>query len=82
MISCRDGKDFRDFEVTHDFPRLGRRVMLINARKVWTEENDSHLVLMAIEDVTERKRIHDELVHSMRACSVLRTPRLTTCVHR
>jgi PAS domain S-box-containing protein len=60
----QDGKEFRDFEVTHDFPQLGRRVMLINARKLWTKESDSLLVLMAIEDVTERKRIHDELVRS------------------
>ena len=60
----KDGKDFRDFEVTHDFPQLGRRVMLINARKLWTEESDLLLVLMAIEDVTERKRIHEELVRS------------------
>jgi PAS domain S-box-containing protein len=60
----KDSKDFRDFEVTHDFPHLGRRVMLINARKIWTEETESHLVLMAIEDVTERKQIHEELVRS------------------
>jgi light-regulated signal transduction histidine kinase (bacteriophytochrome) len=59
-----DGKDFQDFEVAHDFPQLGRRVMLINARKLWTEETDSHLILMAIEDVTSRKRIHEELVRS------------------
>ena len=58
------GKSFRDFEVTHDFPRLGRRAMLINARKLWTEQDDSFLVLMAIEDVTERNRIHEELVRS------------------
>jgi PAS domain S-box-containing protein len=60
----KEGKDVHDFEVTHEFPQLGRRVMLINARRLWTEENDSLLVLMAIEDVTERKRIHDELVRS------------------
>ncbi|HUQ94418.1 MAG TPA: histidine kinase dimerization/phospho-acceptor domain-containing protein, partial [Bryobacteraceae bacterium] len=60
----KEGKDVRDFEVTHDFPQLGRHVMLINARKIWTEENDSLLVLLAIEDVTERKRIHEELVRS------------------
>ena len=60
----QDGKEFQDFEVTHDFPQLGRRVMLINARKLWTKENHSLLVLMAIEDVTERKRIHEELVRS------------------
>jgi|SRR6185312_15330985 len=57
-------KSFQDFEVTHDFPELGRRVMLVNARKLWTKEDDSPLVLVAIEDVTDRKRIHEELVQS------------------
>jgi PAS domain S-box-containing protein len=60
----REGKSFQDFEVTHEFPELGRRVMLINARTLWTVETDSHLVLVAIEDITERKRIHEELVRS------------------
>ena len=59
-----ESRDFQDFEVTHVFPALGRRVMLINARKLWTEASDSLLLLMAIEDVTERKRIHEELVSS------------------
>lgn len=53
-----------DFEVTHDFPALGPRVMLVNARQLWTEDEESQLVFVAIEDVTERKRIHDELVSS------------------
>ncbi len=55
---------FQEFEVTHEFPVLGRRVMLLNARKLWNEENDINLVLVAIEDITERKRIEEELVRS------------------
>lgn len=57
-------RSIQDFEVTHDFPVLGRRVMLLNARKLWNEENDINLVLVAIEDITERKRIQEELVRS------------------
>ncbi len=57
-------KSFRDFEVVHDFPTLGRRVMLLNARKLWRAGNHSDLILLAIEDVTERKRLEDELVRS------------------
>ena len=60
----RTDKSFGDFEVTHYFPALGRRVMLLNARKLWREGNHSELVLLAIEDVTERKRLEDELVRS------------------
>jgi signal transduction histidine kinase len=57
-------KSFRDFEVAHDFPTLGRRVMLLNGRKLLREGNKTELVLLAIEDVTERKRLEDELVRS------------------
>ena len=60
----RTEKSFRDFEVIHDFPALGRKVMLLNARKLWREGNHSELILLAIEDVTERKRLADELVRS------------------
>jgi len=38
--------------------------MLLNARKLWREENNTEHLLLAIEDVTERKRIAEELVRS------------------
>ena len=60
----KESEAFQDYEVTHEFPSLGRRVMLLDGRKIWTEERDSELILLAIEDITERKRIHDELVSS------------------
>jgi two-component system CheB/CheR fusion protein len=56
-------KAFRDFEVTHTFPVIGRRVMLLNARRLIGGNNTEH-ILLAIEDITERKRILDELVRS------------------
>ena len=60
-----DGQEsFHDFEVAHDFPALGRRVMLLDARKLWREGNHSQFVLLAIEDITERKRVAEELVRS------------------
>jgi signal transduction histidine kinase len=57
-----EGKEFDDFEVAHEFPGLGRRVMLLNARKLWTPEEGEDLILLAIEDITQRKRVLDELV--------------------
>jgi PAS domain S-box-containing protein len=45
-----------DFEVDHAFPNLGQRSMLLNARRFPPESNDPHLVLLAIEDVTDRRR--------------------------
>ncbi len=53
-----------DFEVEHDFPALGRRNMLLNARRFPPESNDPHLVLFAIEDVTDRRRAEAAMAHS------------------
>ena len=44
------------FEVERDFPRIGRRTMLLNARKVFYEGNGHTTVLLAFEDITERRR--------------------------
>lgn len=52
---------FDDFEVTHDFPTIGRRVMLLNARRLYREPNNTQFILLAIEDITERKRLEDAL---------------------
>ncbi|HEV2328207.1 MAG TPA: CheR family methyltransferase, partial [Verrucomicrobiae bacterium] len=45
---------FNDFEVTHDFPQIGRRVMLLNARRLDVTGSAPHMILVSIEDVTER----------------------------
>jgi two-component system, chemotaxis family, CheB/CheR fusion protein len=57
-------KSFRNFEVTHNFSTLGLRVMLLNGRKLQQEDGEPQGVLLAIEDVTIRKRIEDDLVRS------------------
>jgi PAS domain S-box-containing protein len=46
---------FNDFELEHDFPTIGRKVMLLNARKLRPGDHTEFLVL-AMEDVTERRR--------------------------
>lgn len=46
---------FDDFELEHTFPAIGRRVMLLNARKLRAGRHGELLVL-AMEDVTARKR--------------------------
>lgn len=43
-----------DFDVMHDFPDIGRRVMVVNARQI--KMPDDAAVLLAIEDATERHR--------------------------
>jgi chemotaxis protein methyltransferase CheR len=48
------------FEVEHDFPALGRRTMLLNARKVIYDNSDASTILLAFLDVTERRAIERE----------------------
>lgn len=53
------------YEVEHDFPGVGRRTMLLNARKVFYEGNKSTSLLVAIDDITERRALElqkDELL--------------------
>jgi len=45
-------KVFDGFEVEHDFPAIGKRKMLLNARKVSGKAGGAELILLAIEDVT------------------------------
>jgi len=48
------------FEVEHDFPGIGRRSMLLDARKVLYEASDDITILLAFRDVTERRAIEKE----------------------
>src|ERR1700730_4621517 len=48
------------FEVDQFFPSIGRRTMLLNARKVYRPGNKIQQILLAIEDVTERVRLERE----------------------
>ena len=52
---------FDDFEVTHDFPYIGQRTMLLNARKLYRPGNRTVLLVLDIEDITERKQTETRL---------------------
>ena len=49
-----ENHSFKDYEVTHEFPSLGRRTMLLNARALSRGEKKMNRILLAVEDVTER----------------------------
>jgi PAS domain S-box-containing protein len=55
---------FDDFEAEHDFPNLGRRAMLLNARRLDQGEGREGLILVAVEDVTERRQAASALAVS------------------
>jgi len=52
---------FEDFEVEHEFNSIGRKTMLLNARKIYRETNHVEMVLLAFEDITERKKAEEQL---------------------
>ena len=53
-------KTIEAFEVDHVFPSIGRRVMALNARKVYRRGKNMQRILLAIDDVTERVRLERE----------------------
>ncbi|MBI2215974.1 MAG: PAS domain-containing protein [Candidatus Rokubacteria bacterium] len=48
---------FENFEIEHDFETIGRRVMRLHARHVLSAAGQPTWILLAIEDVTEPKRL-------------------------
>jgi hypothetical protein len=54
------------FEVEHEFPVIGRRIMLLNARAVFYADHSQTTLLLAFEDVTERRAIEREKAELLR----------------
>ena len=50
---------FDNFEIEHDFPHIGKRFMLLNARRIYLLANHTKLILITIKDITERKKIEE-----------------------
>ena len=53
-----------NFEVEQDFPTIGPRTMLLHARKVFYQGDLNTTLLLAIEDITDR-RIAERLLQSL-----------------
>ena len=52
---------FTGFEVDHEFPVIGRKMMLLNARRIYRQGKGTEMILLAIEDITERNRAREVL---------------------
>jgi PAS domain S-box-containing protein len=55
---------FDNYEVEHDFATIGRRIMLLNARQIQRAWGKERIILLAIEDISERKELEDLLTES------------------
>ena len=51
---------FDDFEVEHDFPSIGHKIMMLNARRIYREEIGRRMILLAIEDITGLRKLQRE----------------------
>ena len=63
---------FDDFEVTHDFQDIGHKIMLLNARQIHRKDIGAKMILLAIEDITERKEIEDGLEKTRKELAVIK----------
>jgi two-component system, chemotaxis family, CheB/CheR fusion protein len=58
---------FKGFEVAHDFPVIGQKVMILNARQIHFNKNNTAakafppIILLAIEDITDIMQIAETL---------------------
>ena len=58
---AKDNKTVENYEVDREYPRIGRRIMCLNARKVFYEEGTHSNILLAFEDITDRHAIQAQL---------------------
>jgi chemotaxis protein methyltransferase CheR len=59
------------YEVSHEFPYIGQRIMLLNARKVFYEDEHNTTILLAIEDITDRRASEQALQELLRQRELL-----------
>ena len=57
----KDQADIEGHEIERDFPVIGRRTMLLNARKVFYETGTHTTVLLAFDDITARRAVEQKL---------------------
>lgn len=61
-----DKKVIRDYQVTHVFESIGKKTILLNARQIDSEQ----LIILALEDITERKDLEEKLAAYTRGLEV------------
>jgi len=63
---------FDNYEVEHDFATIGRRIMLLNARQIQRGLGKERIILLAIEDITERREIENGLEKTRKELAVIK----------
>jgi PAS domain S-box-containing protein len=66
---------FNGYEVEHDFKGIGPKVFMLNARQIFRKNIGSNIILLAMEDITDRKQA-EKLQEDIEriTCHDLKTP--------
>jgi two-component system, chemotaxis family, CheB/CheR fusion protein len=62
----REDGHFRNLEVRHPFKGLGEKIMLLSAQRLRGGGNRAEMILLSIEDDTQRKHVEEELAEANR----------------
>jgi two-component sensor histidine kinase len=68
---AKDRATIEGYEVDREFPVIGRRIMLLNVRKVFYEEDAHGTVLLAFEDITHRRAVERQVQELMKEKDML-----------
>jgi len=52
---------FEDFKVEHNFPKIGRKIIMLNARQIHTTGENRQIILLAMEDITKQIELEDKM---------------------
>jgi formate hydrogenlyase transcriptional activator len=56
-----DKRRSQPLELDHDFPVIGRRRLLLDARRLSRKGDAEHLILVSLKDISERKQAEEQL---------------------
>ena len=71
LTIAKDQETIEGYEVDREFPVIGRRTMLLNVRKVFYEKGAHSNVLLAFEDITDRRTVERQLEELLREKDML-----------
>lgn len=81
---------FKGFEVIHDFPFIGRKMMILNAKQIHFEKDDNlkkfpPIILLAIEDMTDIMMVAETIAHHAKGVKfkiIEKTQKLETHINK
>lgn len=56
-----NNSQFYDFEVAHEFEKIGKKIMLLNASRITQKAHREQLILLSIADITEVKKLQQQV---------------------